>query len=114
MKPNRFGSCPYVTMQKIFSGKWSLLIIHLLRTKKLRFGELQRGLGDLTQATLTKQLRYLEKYGLIHREVYSTIPPKVEYSLTDIGKEFLPVIEALGEFGKSYIAARKDVKLEHP
>jgi DNA-binding HxlR family transcriptional regulator len=99
-----FGKCPFVTTQKLFSGKWSLLIMHLLAERTLRFGELQRELHEITQATLTKQLRYLEEYKLIERKVFNTIPPKVEYSLTPVGKEFIPVIVALGDFGKKYIA----------
>ena len=88
-----FGKCPYFTAQKVFSGKWSILILYYLNDGALRYGDLQRKMGDITQATLTKQLRMLESYGLIARYVYSEIPPKVEYSLTDLGKEFNPVLE---------------------
>ncbi|MCK9169949.1 MAG: helix-turn-helix transcriptional regulator [Treponema sp.] len=105
-----FGICPYVTTQKLFSGKWSLLIMHLLQEKTMRFGELQRALGDITQTTLTKQLRFLEDYNLIQRKVFNTIPPKVEYSLTGIGTEFMPVIQALAVFGDSYITFMKTKK----
>jgi DNA-binding HxlR family transcriptional regulator len=79
--------------------------MHLLGEKTRRFGELQRELGDITQTTLTKQLRFLEERNLVSRRVFNTIPPKVEYSLTAIGQEFLPVITALGDFGESYIRA---------
>ncbi|MFA6856261.1 MAG: helix-turn-helix domain-containing protein [Treponema sp.] len=105
-----FGICPYVTTQKLFSGKWSLLIMHLLEEKTMRFGELQRALGDITQTTLTKQLRFLEDYSLIQRKVFNTIPPKVEYSLTGIGTKFMPVIQALAVFGDSYIDFMKTKK----
>jgi DNA-binding HxlR family transcriptional regulator len=98
-----FGKCPYFTVQKILSGKWSILIIHHLNTDTLRFGELQRKLGDITQTTLTKHLRMLEDYGLIHRYVYSEIPPKVEYSLTDLGKAFNPILNELKIWGDKYI-----------
>lgn len=77
--------------------------MHQLQEKTLRFGELQRALGDITQTTLTKQLRFLEEHNLVQRKVFNTIPPKVEYSLTDIGKKFIPVIQALAAFGDSYI-----------
>jgi DNA-binding HxlR family transcriptional regulator len=107
-----FGICPYVTTQKLFSGKWSLLIMHLLEEKTLRFGELQRALGNITQTTLTKQLRFLEDYYLVERKVFNTIPPKVEYSLTDIGKQFIPVVQALSVFGKEYITFLKTKKPE--
>lgn len=98
-----YGKCPYVTVQKIFSGKWSILIIHYLSEKTYRFGELQREIPEITQATLTKQLRYLEEFGLVNRYVYQEIPPKVEYSLTDIGREFIPVLRQFEIFGKKYI-----------
>lgn len=98
-----FGTCPYVTVQKIFSGKWSILIIFYLSEGTLRFGELQRKLPEITQATLTKQLRALEKYGLVKRHVYPEVPPKVEYSLSEIGKEFLPVLDQFHTFGDKYI-----------
>ena len=98
-----FGKCPYVTAQKVLSGKWSILILYHLNDGALRYGELQRGIGDITQSTLTKQLRLLESYGLINRYVYSEIPPKVEYSLTDLGKSFNPVLEQFGIWGDKYI-----------
>ena len=98
-----YGKCPYTTAQKIFSGKWAILIIYHLCERTLRFGELQRKIPGITQAALTKQLRTLEEYGLIHRYVYAEVPPKVEYSLTDIGKEFIPVLEQFNKFGTKYI-----------
>ncbi|MGE4549478.1 MAG: winged helix-turn-helix transcriptional regulator [Intestinibacillus sp.] len=101
---NLFGKCPYVTSQKLLAGKWSMLILYYLSDKKpLRFGELLRSLPDLTQSTLTKQLRALESSGLIHREVYPEVPPRVEYSLTEIGKAFRPVLDAYAAFGERYI-----------
>jgi DNA-binding HxlR family transcriptional regulator len=100
---NLFGKCPYVTVQKILSGKWSILIIYYLRERTLRFGELRRQLPSITQATLTKQLRFLEEWGMIIRYVYPVIPPKVEYSLSKIGKEFLPVLDELEIFGNKFI-----------
>lgn len=100
---NLFGICPYVTAQKVFSGKWSILIIFYLSEGTLRFGELQRKLPEITQATLTKQLRSLEEQGMIIRHVYPEVPPKVEYYLSDIGKEFLPVLYQFQTFGSKYI-----------
>lgn len=98
-----FGKCPYFTAQKVFSGKWSILIMYHLNDGALRYGELQRRMGDITQATLTKQLRMLEDFGLVSRYVYSEIPPKVEYSLTDLGKAFNPVLEQFRIWGDKYI-----------
>lgn len=98
-----FGKCPYFTAQKVFSGKWSILIIHHLNEGSLRYGELKRKLGDITQATLTKQLRTLEDYGLINRHVYAEVPPKVEYCLTSLGKSFNPVLDQFKIWGDKYI-----------
>ncbi|MGL5067723.1 MAG: winged helix-turn-helix transcriptional regulator [Sarcina sp.] len=74
----------------------------MLSKKTLRFGELHRKLPNMTQATLSKQLKSLEAYGLVNRRVYNQIPPKVEYSLTEIGIKFLPVLEALEEWSTEY------------
>lgn len=103
VKKDLFGICPYVTAQKIFSGKWGILIMHHLSERPYRFGELQRKLPPLTQTTLTKQLKYLEQYNMIHREVYQEIPPKVEYSLTEMGRSFIPVLKAFNDFGEKYV-----------
>ena len=103
-----FGKCPYFTAQKVFSGKWSILIMYCLNDGALRYGELQRRMGDITQATLTKQLRMLEDFGLVSRYVYSEIPPKVEYSLTDLGKAFNPVLEQFRIWGDKYIESLKN------
>lgn len=94
--------CPFAKVQKIVSGKWNMLIIYLLRNETLRFGELHRKLPDMTQATLSKQLKSLEEHGIVHRNVFNQIPPKVEYSLTEIGQKFLPVLDALETWSKEY------------
>ncbi|MBZ9688503.1 helix-turn-helix transcriptional regulator [Clostridium estertheticum] len=94
--------CPVASVQKIISGKWNMVIIYFLSKGTMRFGELKRKLPNLTQATLTKQLRSLEEYEMIHREIYKQIPPKVEYSLTEIGVKFLPVMSSLEEWAIQY------------
>lgn len=109
-KKDLFGICPFVTAQKLLTGKWTLLIMHHLSVKTLRFNELQRELPDLTQATLTKQLRYLEGNGLISRKVYNQIPPKVEYSLSELGRQFEPVLNSLEIWGNKYIDFMKSNK----
>lgn len=98
-----FGKCPYVTAQKLISGKWAVLVLHYLEEGTQRFGALQRKIPGLTQAALTKQLRTLEGYGLIHRKAYPEVPPRVEYSLTETGWKFKPVLKAVEEFGQEYI-----------
>jgi DNA-binding HxlR family transcriptional regulator len=102
-----FGKCPYATAQKVLSGKWALIILHHLSENKLRFGELHRHLPELTQATLTKQLRTLEEYGMVTRTVYAQVPPKVEYELSGIGQDFTEVLNSLKTWGDRYNEARK-------
>lgn len=107
-----FGRCPYVTAQKVLSGKWVLLILYHLSKGTLRFGQLQKQLPDLTQATLTKQLRDLEKYGMVTRTVYAQVPPKVEYSLSPLGEEFRPVLDSLCLWGRTYISHCEEKEAE--
>ncbi len=94
--------CPLAGVQKVVHGKWTMVIIYYLSETTLRFSELKRKMPQVTEANLTKELRMLEEYGLVHREVYREVPPKVEYSLTEIGKQFLPVIKALETWAISY------------
>ena len=113
MQEDLYGKCPYVTAQKLLTGKWTLLIMHYLSENTMRFNELQRALPDLTQATLTKQLRMLEDNGLIIRKVYNQIPPKVEYSLSELGHHFNPVLDALQVWGNEYIGYLKSDKCNY-
>ena len=95
------------------AGKWSLLIMHELSEGPVRFRELERRLHPITQATLTRALRQMEddglvrlyesRWSLVHREVYGTIPPKVEYSLTEVGAGFKTVLVSLENWGNQYI-----------
>lgn len=103
MTDERFGKCPYFTAQSVLQGKWSILILHFLSDGTLRFNELLKMMPNMTHATLSKQLKKLENDSLIIRKEYPQIPPKVEYSLSDIGKEFLPVLDSFKTWGKQYI-----------
>lgn len=99
-----FGKCPHITTQQIFNGKWALIIMHFLKEHQvLRFNELHRLLPGVTQASLTKQLRSLEEFGIVIRKIYPEIPPKVEYKLSLIGKDFEEVLTALEKWGNQYI-----------
>ncbi len=102
MERNLFGVCPFVTTQQILSGKWAILILHELSTGTKRFNELQRQL-QISHATLSIQLKDLEKEGMVHREVLPEVPPRVEYSLTDIGKTFQPVLDSIEIWGNKFI-----------
>lgn len=97
-------NCPVASVQKIIHGKWTMVIIYFLSQGTLRFGELNRKIPHVTPANLTKELRLLETYGLVHREVYPVVPPKVEYSLTQLGTSFLPVLNALEKWALIYDA----------
>ena len=99
---DKFGKCPYVTSQKILSGKWAILILHELEDGPRRFNELQHQI-DITQATLSTQLKSLEQNGLISRTVYPEVPPRVEYAMTGIGLKFKPVLQSIEEWGNEYI-----------
>lgn len=103
-KKELFGHCPYVTSQKILTGKWSIYILYLLIEGPVRFNELQRKMPEeMTHTTLSRQLKILEGEGLVVRKEYSQIPPKVEYSLSDIGMKFQKVLTVLEEWGNEYI-----------
>ena len=80
---------------KLVGGKWKIAIIYVLNEGPVRFGEIKRQLTPITQQMLTKQLREMEKDNLINRKVYDVVPPKVEYSLTDFGRSFGPVLNEL-------------------
>ena len=100
----RFGKCPYATAQSLISGKWAVLILMYLEDGPIRFNELLRKMPKMTHATLSVQLKALEENGLIKRVQYEAIPPRVEYSLTEIGRKFQPVIAAMQTWGNEYIA----------
>lgn len=91
--------CPVEAALEQIAGKWKGLIIYHLMDQTLRFNELARRAGNVTQRSLTKQLRELESDGIVHRKVYAVVPPKVEYSLTDKGRQLREVIEALRDWG---------------
>ena len=104
-KKDLFGLCPYLTSQKVLSGKWSMYILYLLTDGPIRFNELKRKMPEeMTHTTLSRQLKTLENEGLILRTEYAQIPPKVEYSLSEIGRKFESVLDALEKWGNEYIA----------
>jgi len=93
-------SCPVETTLAAIGGRWKVLVIHHLLEGTQRFGELTRLLGGVSARTLTRQLRELEDCGIIDRQVHQQIPPKVEYSLTPLGRELEPVLDAMHEWGE--------------
>ena len=95
--------CPVEAALSRIGGKWKGVIVLRLLVRKRRFNELLRSLPNCTQRMLTNQLRELEADGLVHREVYREVPPRVEYSLTEQGRDLEPVIRAMCEWGQRHI-----------
>lgn len=102
-KKELFGRCPYVTAQKVLTGKWSMYIMYLLSNGPVRFNELLRRMPEeMTHTTLSRQLKTLEDEGLIIRTEYQQISTKVEYSLSEIGEKFKNVLSVLEVWGNEY------------
>ena len=99
---NLFGVCPFVTTQQLLPGKWMIPILHELSSGAKRFGQLQKSFG-ITRTTLSQQLKLLEHEGFIYRKVFPEVPPRVEYSLTEVGESFKPVLDSIEIWGKNYI-----------
>ena len=96
----RVHICPVETSMELLSGKWKPRILWKLHQQEvLRFGELQRGMPEITAKMLTQQLRELERDGLVHREVYAQVPPKVEYSLSEFGQTLRPILDTIAQWG---------------
>lgn len=93
-------SCPVTRAVRVIGGKWKLFIVYQLLDGTRRFGELQRLLPGITQQMLAAQLRELEADGVVHREVYAQVPPKVEYSLTPVGQALEQVTRHLADWGQ--------------
>lgn len=98
-KVGKGNACPVAFTVDVIGGKWkSLILFHLMSGTK-RFNELRRLIPDVTQRMLTLQLRELETDRVIHREIYREVPPKVEYSLTELGNTLAPLVRAMREWG---------------
>lgn len=94
--------CPVETTLMLMGDKWKVLIIRDLLTGTKRFGELKKSLNGISQKVLTQHLRAMEKSGLIHRKVYAEVPPKVEYTLTEVGQSLKQVHDAMLDWGQTY------------
>ena len=104
-----FG-CPVEAALEALGGKWKGLILFHLKDGKRRFNELRRLIPDITQRTLTRQLRELEQDRIVERTVYPEVPPKVEYELTKFGKTLIPILEALYAWGQQYIDQLSEIR----
>ena len=94
--------CPVEVSVSVLGGAWKLTLVKHLMGQTLRFGQLSRLVPLANRKTLTRQLRELEEDGVIHRQVYAQVPPKVEYSLTDVGASLAPLVEVMNAWGERY------------
>ena len=97
-------ACPVETTLTLIGDKWKVLILRDLLPGKKRFGELKKSLGKVSQKVLTAQLRDMESNGLVSRKVYPEVPPRVEYSLTELGQSVKPILDAMQDWGEEYKA----------
>ena len=99
---NSLPPCPVETTLTLISDKWKVLILRDLMNGTMRFGELKKSIGHVTQKVLTSQLRQMEESGLLTRKVYAEVPPRVEYPLTDLGYSLKPILDAMWTWGENY------------
>src|SRR5205085_11297913 len=99
--------CPVALTAKIISGKWTLLIIRDLASGVKRFNQLERSLHGISPKTLSERLRSLEEEGVITRQTFAEVPPRVEYSLTEKGRDLVDVIESMRSYGKRWLCSEK-------
>ena len=101
-KLKEMPASPDDTTLSLIGDKWKVLILRDLITGTKRFGELKKSIGTVSQKVLTAQLRDMEENGLVHRKVYAEVPPRVEYSLTELGQSLQPVLDAMRNWGEDY------------
>lgn len=98
-------ACPVETTLALIGNKWKVLILRDLLPGTKRFGELRKSIGSVSQKVLTSQLRDMEESGLVNRQVYAEVPPRVEYSLTELGYSLKPILDAMRNWGEDYKAS---------
>ena len=100
-------ACPVETTLTLIGDKWKVLILRDLMPGTKRFGGLKKSIGSVSQKVLTAQLRDMEQSGLVNRKVYAEVPPRVEYSLTELGQSLKPILDAMWSWGEDYKASVK-------
>ncbi|MDY4518098.1 MAG: helix-turn-helix domain-containing protein [Candidatus Spyradocola sp.] len=100
----KLPACPVETTLMLIGDKWKVLILRDLMHGTMRFGELKKSIGTVSQKVLTAQLRDMEEKGLLNRKVYAEVPPRVEYTLTETGYSLKPVLDAMWAWGADYKA----------
>jgi DNA-binding HxlR family transcriptional regulator len=108
------SSCPVCRTAEIVCGKWTLLVIRDLADGRSRFCELERSLHGISPRTLSLRLRALEQEGIVKRETYPEVPPRVEYALTEKGRALVPLIESMRTYGREWLECSVDDELETP
>ncbi|HLX14826.1 MAG TPA: helix-turn-helix domain-containing protein [Bradyrhizobium sp.] len=106
----RLPMLPAERALKVISGRWKAIILYRLFDRPMRLSELQRVLPDVSQKVLIQQLREMEEHGIVHREVFRQVPPRVEYSATPLGLSFEPVLLALCEWGRRHAVELDEVE----
>jgi DNA-binding HxlR family transcriptional regulator len=103
-------TCPVCRTAEIVCGKWTLLVIRDLAEGRSRFCELERSLHGISPRTLSLRLRSLEEEGIVRRQTYPEVPPRVEYALTDKGRALAPLIEDMRTYGREWLGCEPDVE----
>ena len=106
------SSCPVCRTAEIVCGKWTLLVIRDLAEGRSRFCELERSLQGISPRTLSLRLRALEQEGIVKRETYPEVPPRVEYALTEKGQALVPLIESMRTYGREWLGCAVDDELD--
>ena len=101
-------ACPVETTLTLISDKWKVLVLRDLMPGTKRFGELKKSIGTVSQKVLTAQLREMEQSGLLTRTVYPEVPPRVEYTLTELGRSLKPILDAMCSWGEEYQAKQEE------
>ncbi|MDR0652786.1 MAG: helix-turn-helix transcriptional regulator [Synergistaceae bacterium] len=104
LKRYELSACPVETTLTLMGDRWKALIVRDLLTGTKRFGELKKSLSGISQKVLTQHLRIMEENGLVDRKVYAEVPPRVEYSLTELGRSLKPIHDAMWKWGEEYKA----------
>ena len=102
LKKEELPDCPVATTVQLIGNKWKLLIIRNLLSRPWRFNELQKSLEGISQKVLTESLRSMEIDGIVIRTVYAEVPPRVEYSLSELGETLRPILDAMQVWGEEY------------
>ena len=102
LKKEELPDCPVATTVQLIGNKWKLLILRNLLARPWRFNELRKSLDGISQKVLTESLRSMESDGIIVRTVYAEVPPRVEYSLSEMGETLRPILDAMQAWGQEY------------